>query len=183
MTSLLSVDRYGADGMRLLASANANASTSVEAVWTGEFYDTYMFFCMNVLVSNNGAQMRLRTTGDGGLTWSSGGSDYATIRLKHTSDGVVATNNSGAANHIKIASSIGNAANRSGNSVITIYTPYSSIYPHISYDSVEVDGGADVGINYGGGSRLSSAFIDGVQVFLSAGTITAGQFYLYGVNS
>jgi hypothetical protein len=124
----------------------------------------------------------VRTSSDGGATWDSGVADYAYYWSgKDTSNNAFNGNNTAA--QAEIASSIGSAANEDGaGGTLRLSGPHLTKRT-IGNHQLGYTSNSDRGVFVTGGfMRMSSADVDGVQLFFSSGNIASGTIVFRGIK-
>ncbi|MDR7101535.1 hypothetical protein [Croceicoccus sp. BE223] len=78
---------------------------------------------------------------------------------------------------------IGNAAGKSGSAMVQISNPTAALYKTMTVDSVVNAKTGSIVRAIGGGSLDNTGSMNGLRVYPSTGTLTAGKATLYGLNT
>jgi len=140
--------------------------------------DYYAFMLMfRITVDNDGAEIHIRTSTNGGSSYDSGSSDYTWAITENGTGRVSATSA-----EIKIIQEVGNTGDEFATGVLWL------IDPHTANDTAVV---ATCGANStsgswrdnnGGGCRLQSTAVDAFQIKADSGNID-GTVQLYGLKA
>lgn len=148
------------------ASASNNATIDI-AIPSG--YEEYEIALYNVVPATDGADLRFRTSTDGGSTFDSGANDYGT-GLSY----VALTNGTG----------VGSDVNENGISGhVFIYRPGTAQYCHVYAQFVFIGTDGQPNDRAPSGARLAVADVDYVRIYYSTGNVESGEFRLFGRRS
>jgi hypothetical protein len=174
----------GAGTRKLISTATASASSSVDFTGIDATYDRYEFEWDGLTFSGVG-RLYFRTSTDGGSTYDSGASDYAyTTTGKHSNGGNVLLSSAGSD-----VIYLGNNGQTGGNSVescsgkLALYVPSDAATKTMMAGDI-VYWRESITQFYGlsmGGIRNSAADVDAVRFFPAVGTMS-GEFRMYGVK-
>lgn len=168
-------------GLQLLATASASASETVE--FTKDLtstYDQYLILITNLLPATDGTALYLRISQ--ASVFKSGAANYLYTRWDHLSTATTGQSSASAA-QIEIASLVSNTSTRSFSCGIVFDKPTSTLFKMFRWDASWVTSTAVVaGTNGSGTYTVDGAAIDGIQLLMSLGNITSGQFALYGIR-
>jgi hypothetical protein len=170
----------------LLATTDASSSSSIS--FDGYFsstYKNYQILCSNLTVSANYTTVRARFRRSNADVTSSNyyyvGGRYYIVDANMTAYGSTADNHIGFLNE--------NTASTSGfNSsfMMYLYDPLgTNNYKNITYHSIAFDNGADNRHHWdngSGGLTGSTSALSGITFSPASGTITRGNFKLYGIK-
>lgn len=167
----------------LLQTATASASATVDLT-TGitSTYDEYLIVYSDVVPGTDNTDLYLRVSQDGGSTFKSGASDYRWGRYAWTDGAATAASGSTGATHYMVMLGLGNATGETCSGEVRILRPStSSGYKQITaYGSLF---NASIQANATSGALvLNESAINGFRLIMSSGTITRGEFALYGVR-
>lgn len=175
----------GGGGMTLLATATANASASVDFT-TGidSTYDHYILTGNLIVPQNGGAHMYVRVSENGGSSFVST-SSYAGAISQANEDGtqgVVQSGNSTTQFHI--GTNLASTATANTSFVIEFFNPSNtSRYKTFIYRSTVMSNQSTAYyFSHGGGVYLSANAFNAIQILMSTGNVSSGNFYLYGVK-
>ena len=182
-------DAAGGGAWNLISSATASASSSIDfASGIDSTYDVYKLYIVALTPSNNATSLFMRVKQSG--TSRSSGNDYRwRVSSAYYTNGYGAADQNNSDTEIELAFGIGGegASNTAGNFIhyeITMYKPSDTTgkknFNFVGYtanQSVRHMGLLGQGIFQGNNSA-----IDGLDFRMSAGTITVGGFYLYGLS-
>jgi hypothetical protein len=148
-------------------------STSVASVDLTGFvpadYTSYEIEFQNVIPDNDGASLYLRTSGDGGSTYDSGASDYLYSTLTRSFMGLV--------------TSVGSSAGEDGASgVVRLLGPSLAKKTIMNLKFGFFNTSGTLSYSDISGSRLSSAAVNGVQIYFSSGNIESGTIVFRGIK-
>ena len=145
-------------------------------------YTSYEVELINVVPATDAATLNARTSSDGGSSYDSGASDYGwSYSGLNTSDN---TQSEGAiSSEARVCQSAGSSAGEDGVSgTIRIHGPDLAKETKASYHMTYCDTAGRHAYVIGGFTRLSSADVDGVQIFFSSGNIESGTIVFRGIK-
>jgi hypothetical protein len=179
-----SISPTAANGASKVLLASQTASSSSSIAFTSSINSTYPIYVIewwNVKPSADGAQFQFQTSTNGG---SSYGTSYKKAAKIITSGGTDSSSTSAADTVITVASSgIGNAAEESCDGQLTFTNPTSSsLYKHIRFNSSYIKEDGVLYSEVGAALQVSTSDIDAVRFVMSTGTISSGEFRLYGIK-
>lgn len=167
-------------------SASNDASIDFTSVSVSSTYEHYILEINDLIPATDGAVVHLRTSADGGTTFDSSASDYGWCSLSMLDSGTTVTGaNDSADSEIDLTSATTSAGNGTGeafNSTVKIYHPAGSLNTIIEYSSPFLNTGTVLTYAAGSGQRATSAAVNALQILMSTGNITSGEFRLYGVK-
>lgn len=178
-----------ANGSSLVLISTATASASSSVAFTSGInstYDHYIIEAERLVFNTSDTNLEARVSEDGGSTWKSGAGNYAWGYASAFSSGLVG----GSSSDTKIilmdnraTAGFGTTAGYNANFEIHFYSPSSAAaYKMFRSHSAFMDSSNRVNGSTAEGAYLSTNAINGVQLFPAGGTITSGNFYLYGVK-
>lgn len=172
----------------LIASASASASSSIDFT-TGidATFDTYVILAAGI-VTSLAATIELRTSNNGGSTFDSGAADYQwRVHGARAGQGSLDFDSDNNADSVNTAA-LG-AGNTSGlvaspsNFEMRLHSPSTSSARTVITGSVSgFEGSNTVLLQVFAGTRKDAQAVDAVQIILSTGTFTSGNFQLYGIK-
>ena len=181
-------------GLVLLGSASASNSTSIDigsgldlnAAIDGT-YDHYILEIVSLVPATNDTSILLRTSTDGGSTFTSSAASYNATVYSNTNGGVI-VDDGGNATEIRLSmvggggAGVGSASGESANTILDMFNPASATLlttfgGYTAY--VSADGNA--ARSSFTGRRSAAEDTDAIRILMSSGNITSGTFYLYGV--
>ena len=165
------------------ASSAALSFTTSDINWTA--YDEYEFRLVNLIPTNfaSAAAVRARYSSDGGATFIST-SAYRSSATGVDSSTTTVNTQSEAANSLTLTQNINNTAGYSFNGVITLYAPNASTFTNKFMRSsiAYYDTNNSFVMQTGGGLlNAASTQVNGFQIFMSAGSVSTGTVYAYGI--
>lgn len=172
----------GAESAQVLLSVTSVVSTAtVDFVLTPftSSYDEFMISMLNVAPTNNTVSLNARVSVNGGSSYDAGSNyDYNDIRIS----GASVTGSTATATGIVLIIDMGSAANKAYNGDMKIFTPANSgNFKRINYiGSGDSTGGTEGLMSFG--RWISTVAYDALRLFPSAGSISSGTFYLYGMR-
>lgn len=163
-----------------------SAPTSDQLSFSGldlSAYNLVRLELSGVTVGTDGAFVRLRlstasTVRTSGYRWA--------IRT-HSSSGSSEAANSETGTEIPLlhgstsAWGVGNAAGESGSSSIIVSNVSSSLYKMVTHNGASIGTSGSLLGRVGAGTLEQTGSVDGLLVYLSTGTMTAGKATLYGL--
>jgi len=168
-------------GWNILSTQTASASATVD--FTSLIDSTckqYVVEIIELIPATDGAELYLRTSTNNGSSFDATASDYNYQLASH--DGAAYSGAGTNATFILIAEDILNTAAYGGYSgTVIINDPSSTNYTTTRFNGQKGAAGAGE-LNYGIGSRLTSADVDAIQFLMSTGNIATGIFKLYGIS-
>ena len=186
-SGVLSFTDAGGGGTAVIARATFSTQTAVPITgFDSSKYDAYKIY-WEMTPSTDGADLRYRTSTDGGSSYDSGSSDY---RWRHvindggsppvdfTADGPEGRTTRGASNGGYLLSA-GTGEHAVGE--VTIIAPDNTGYTQIIADNLGFHTNGIVQYSKLYFARLSAADVDAIQLSPSAGNIT-GRYVFVGIN-
>jgi hypothetical protein len=169
----------------LLNSYSPSTAASVDITsQLGASYDVYLI-TFNLRPATDAAQLLLRTDTSNGASFDTGASDYTYHGISESGTTTVA--GFGSAGDTSMALTIGgvgSATNEGVSGRIWIdFRGSASMYPILNWTLGSLDQSTLHRSFYGGGSRLSAAAIDAVQLLFSSGNIASGTVRIYGLRN
>ncbi len=161
-----------------ISTATASSSANIDFTLSTS-YRAFKIIFSNIIPATDGASLVLRTSTDGGSTFSSGASDYVIDRAYIT--GGTTSTVTASQSYFLAAPAIGNSTNEQAGGEILIINPQSASYCRML---VRGQGNLDTGFPiyfYGGGARGSAGDVDAVRLLMSTGNISSGTLTLYGM--
>jgi hypothetical protein len=175
-------------GLQFIESQDASASATLDFTgFNAALYDAYVFEIANLIPTDDGPVVYMRTSSDGGATYDSGASDYSwsSISFAHAAGPAVTTGGDTDDEKIYLGlGALGNAAGEDGFSATV-----KVVGPHLAKKTVVAFQGTKFLFNgttlnlQGGGARLAQTEVDAVRFYLSAGTIASGTITMYGLRN
>lgn len=166
----------------LIATATASASASITFTSLTSTYFKYIIEFDQLVPATDGASLYFRTSTDNGASYDATAGDYKWAATEAADNPVTTATGSTSATEITLTSGIGSATNESGWGKVEIYNPSDTAYTHVQFQCSRLDTAGAIRCHTGDGIRLSAADVDAVQVIMSSGNITSGNFRLYGVR-
>lgn len=169
-------------GIVLLATRTASASASLDFTsLITSTYDTYVFEIQDIVPTTNSVSFGLRTSTNNGVSWDSGGSDYA---IGGSSN--LGTLNNGASVIGTISdpsTGLSTDATRSLVGRIVFQNPLNATKWRMIKFSTAFLGTTGALVNCEGVvSRVTAADVDAIQFLTSSGTIASGIIRMYGIS-
>jgi len=165
-------------------TASASASVDFTASFDDLTYLYYIFTYTNVSPTTDGVELRVKMSVDTGSSWESSGYRWVRMRLS-SSSGSDSISDSNSDSKIKIMTDLGNSSGE-GLSGKAIYIPSpspSSDYPgQLMHDNIFVKSTGTMYRNFGKGMLGTNSVVDGIQFYMSSGTVATGVFKMYGVT-
>lgn len=174
----------GGGATELVASATASASSSLAFTGLSSTYNSYLLTIGNLDLSTT-ATLYLRTSTDGGSSYDSGASNYHQAYLQH-----IAATVSGAASlsqtEIQLTGSAWGDGGTDGRATVTgwvkILNAADADYTYIQAHLFWYDFGSGMSQRISTGLRAANSDVDAFQILPSTGTMTIGEFRLYGLK-
>ena len=166
----------GGSGIVYLATATAAASATLEFTsLIDATYNSYLFIYDHIYPASDGVIFTMRTSTDGGVSYSSTGGDYQSQLINVTA----ATTTT----EISVSAEVGNVANETMSGQTTLINPSGAAYA-TTY-SIGGGKGSDGTLKafHGAGMRLSAADVDAVQFLFKTGNIASGTIKMYGLTT
>ena len=174
------------DGLELLSTQTASTDATIDftSVLTTT-YEVYILEMSNVVMSNDGVDVSIRTSTDNS-TFDSGAGNYAHCAFDGIDTGATITGTASSSetsiNSINGSSTVGSDTDESFNGTVKIYNPLGTNQTIISFETSFTNGSTALCWSCGAGRRISAADVDAFQILVSAGTFSTGEFKLYGVK-
>lgn len=174
--------------LALIASATAANSASLTFTsGIGDDYDEYELHFSDLIPATDGSSLGIQVSEDGGATYKSGATDYR-VAINAFSSAAVASTATGA--QVRVPLSIGangqrNAATSGMDGVIRFYRPSSAVNVKNFVGQVTCEESTTtemLRMEIAGRYQATTNPINAIRVSSSAGNITSGSVYLYGVR-
>lgn len=161
-------------------SPSAAASVDITSIISAS-YSTYLIK-FALVPATDGADLWIRTDANNGASFDSGASDYGYHGVNNTGTTTVTGAGSDAAAQILVTTTGVDDALGSAGSIWIDTLGSGTRYPQLTFSVSYMDdnGTAHVWRN-GGGSRLTAAAINAVQLLFSSGNIASGTVRIYGL--
>lgn len=177
--------RWACVNSEFISSQTASSSSTID--FTGfadsECFSGYKLVWKNVRMTGGTRNLNLRFSVNNGSTWLSAGYKYTRDSIRDdTADEVFPSDDS--ASEIQINGHTGDSSNISMNGEGFFYpsaTPLAGLKQGFVYSSSNVSGNAQFLRSNGWGINITLSQVNGFRFLLNSGTITSGEFYLYGV--
>jgi hypothetical protein len=165
----------------LISSATASASATISFTGLSSTYKHYVLTITDLIPATDNVILYLRTSTNGGSTYDSGASDY--IWNTNVTTGAANFPAGATAAQIRLLDTVGNAAGEVANGVVWLHAP-STATKFMTNSHLSHFGASDFfAETLGNGVRNTAADVDAVQLLMSSGNITSGEFRLYGVKN
>lgn len=170
-------------GMRFIATADASNDATIEFTgFNAALYDSYLFVLSNVIPASDNVALYVRSSTDGGSSFSSTSGDYHWSRQGYSGGNPGA--NSTTATAMEIAYGVGSDTDEDGYSGhLFVYGPHlakrTRFLANGAYENLS---GVPANIQYGG-YRLASEDVDAIQFLFSSGNIESGTITMYGLRN
>lgn len=184
------IDTLEDPGLVFLGSYSASVDASVD-IGSGldldaaidSTYNEYQLHFTDVLPATDLAELNLRTSTDGGVSFDSGASDYRyALAGLESGSATVSVQQSATDTKIEICEGVGSGAAEGASGVLYLFAPSSTTNTNIMVQTTWYQGQDRVKSYHGGGQRVSAADVDALRVLFSTGNISSGEFKLYGVR-
>jgi len=182
-TTWESVAPAGGGAWELISATTLSTSVAQVDIAIPTGYKEYILMLQNVQTVSNGGNMALRTSTDGGSTFSNGNGDYRHSIMQLDSNGNSSNDTSNTTNSIFLNSSGTSTANYDGfNMVMHIHAPGDTTQTTMDWRASFLDALQYLELVLGAGSRLSAADVDYIRLFNTSVNMDKGYFALYGVK-
>lgn len=168
--------------LKLVGSATASTSATIEFTGLGSTYQAYMVVISNLIPVTDATALCMRCSTDNGSTFISTANIYRHARTAMPSSGVLFTGASNGDTQMLIAGNQGNNTGESLSCIVKLMNPSSAAYLKVTIEGCYL--GADA-IFYSlfGGGVIGTGVINAVQFYMSSGNIASGEFRLYGIKN
>ena len=176
----------GGGGLIFISSVTASNAASV-AFTSGidTTYDEYIIKAINVHSANDSVSMRFTLSTDGGSSYITGSSyDWRCDGANDGGTDETAGAAGGAYIQVHGSGALGNAAAEAMDFEVSIMAPSATTNWTKTYSKcihTEPAGGQSLSQTYGGGQIKTLTAINAIKFAFSAGDISSGGFYLYGI--
>lgn len=176
----------GGGGLIFISSVTASNVASV-AFTSGidTTYDEYIIKAINVHSANDSVSMRFTLSTDGGSSYITGSSyDWRCDGANDGGTDETAGAAGGAYIQVHGSGALGNAAAEAMDFEVSIMAPSATTNWTKTYSKcihTEPAGGQSLSQTYGGGQIKTLTAINAIKFAFSAGDISSGGFYLYGI--
>lgn len=168
----------GSKNWAFISTTTASNQTLLEIDLTGS-YRNYMIEFVDVVPTNNGYILQMRTSSDGGTTFDSGTDNYS---WAYSGYGFYYPNRS-MDTKILLTYLTKNVAGSGANGFLTILAPAAARHVVFMSNLSETVFNSDLmGGLIGTSKRLTTSGVNALQFFFSTGNISSGDFRLYGTN-
>lgn len=176
---------YAPTGPVLLSSGTTGSVSTLSLSLLAWFasYHKIVIELQEFLPVTNGSNLQIRLSADG-TTYDSGATNYqymfAFAGADGTSSGSIASTGSTSIIIAGTGTGISNTAGKGWDGSVTLYNPGTTAFPKISYVATYMNSaGLSFFIN-GGGVRMASQQVQGIQFLTSSGNIASGTFQIWG---
>jgi len=184
------VEEKASSGSSLSLISTQTVSSAVSSIdfTTGinSTYDEYAIQLVDVKPATAGAALYLRTSPDGGSTFTSSAAAYMyNIAIQDpASTGIGAQANSTSATEIHLTgANVGNAAGERGVcGIIRLFAPSAALPLGFGWELQSMNQSSRTQRAYGVGHRSASEAINALRFYFSSGDIVSGSIRLYGVK-
>ena len=186
MTSVQTVKTYmtagaGGGGTEFIASSGAisNATSVAFTAFDSSKYDHYVFWFQNFQCNNNGGQIRVQTSTDGGSNYATSNGDYHT-GPDTDREGFMLIGGFG------VSTILGNSG---FNGRFELYNPHAATETYgASFGATPSTSGAGYAENVhrssdSVGVRVAAEDVDAVRFIPQSGNITSGEVVMYGIKN
>ena len=179
-------DAAAGGAWNLIASATASAVTSVDFTsGIDSTYDTYKLILSGVNLSTTATPF-VRFSTDGGSTWDAT-TKYNTVAWFREAVTPTSANTQGSVASAQLnpmgTASFTAAAVSSINAEMTFFNlPSTSLYKVLRSALTMAQSTTSIFNFISSGSYENTSAVDGIRVFVTAGNIASGEFYLYGLK-
>lgn len=172
----------------LISSATASTSTSIDFTDLSSTYDTYLLTMQGVKPGTDDVIMRMQTSTNNGVSYDSGATDYCWNSIGVNDGGTLDPEGSTGDNEISLAGDqaseeLGNSTNETLAGNLWIYKPAGTGYTKFNFDFTFLDLAQDQNSVTGGAARLSAADVDAITIYMTSGSVSVGNFRLYGYKA
>lgn len=161
----------GGGGTEFIVSSGdiSNAATVAFTQFDASKYDSYKFILNYVKPVTDNAELRYRTSSDGGSSYDSGGATYKEGASSY--------------NYGHIGATVGNDTNENGFSgLVDVFSPHKTVYTSVIVRGTWMsNAGAALTRAVIGTLRASNADVDAIQFYFSSGNITSGEVIMLGI--
>lgn len=165
-----------------ISTVTASGDATIDITGIDSTFDEYQLHLLNVVPTSDASDMFLRTSTDGGSSFDAGASDYDYSLLRTTGSSST-VDDSAAANHIRLATTIGSFTTENGvSAVVHLIRPAETDFTSVWSVGMSADNLARMSTHISGGQRASAADVDAIQILFSAGLVESGELKLYGVK-
>jgi hypothetical protein len=169
-SSWIALDASGSAGLVLLSAQSASASSTIDFDnLLDSTYDAYVLIVSGAIVGTDGAELRMRVGTGATPTYQT--SSYTNIT-------------SGASTYMDVSADIGigNASGESYSGKIMCYDPASTdTWTNLAVNVMFARTTGSVIRSTQGGTWKSITAVTSLRIYPSSGTITSGEFRLYGI--
>lgn len=172
-----------APGLTLLSTVSASNSATVDIETTFDStYDTYLIVASGVTVQTDAVQFLCRMKVGG--AYDSGPNYPFHSNESHSGGATYVGVNSGGATAIALTNSAGNAAGKSLNFKLSVYTPTStSLSKLVDWTGAAYTSDGRATTMQGVGRNTATTALTGIRFLASSGNIVSGSFRLYGIKN
>lgn len=190
--ALARMDRLPAtlQGLALLSTSTPSAASSVDLTGLDARFSRYLITFDALVPATNNDTLSVRTSGDGGSSFDSGGTDYGYTGMQ-TYAGVGSASFVASTGDTKVLlhslTTVSSTASNGGISGrIELLAPSQATgYHHMLFEAVwqtESFGGV-LSHAQGGAARRSSTAVNALRLYFAGGNITSGTVRVYGVQA
>tara|TARA_R110000764_G_C11001554_1_gene382273 strand:+ start:356 stop:1354 length:999 start_codon:yes stop_codon:yes gene_type:complete len=177
----------GGGGTEFISSMDiSNAGTFDFTGFDESKYDIYKLFFSNITPATDGANFKMYSSSNAGVSYDTTSGDYSHATFFMQSGFGQFTGTLNTSNRVDLTNGIGTATGEEGGASveITIFGTHLAQYTHFQIRSYYVTNGAKTAQVISGATRASALAVDAVRFEFSAGNIASGTFTAYGmVNS
>ena len=178
--------------LKLLSTATASSSSSIEFTsGIDSTYDIYKFEMIDIHPSTDGMKLKFNLSTDGGSNYNVTKTSTFFLTLHYEADdGTSLAYNTGndlaqSTADQTIINGVGSDNDASGNAVLYLFNPSSSVYVKhfIATCNRYGNGSTYSGNDYMAGYGNTTSAVDAIKFIPSTGNIDAGTFKMYGISA
>lgn len=175
-------DAAGGGDVVLLGSGTVSAAATLDIALTGfSAYRAFKILANSFRPATDGARLWLRTSTDGGSSFSAGASDYAYGTYYDIPELDQGAEGDQTLSQIVMTEDVGNVAAEACQVEIMIYDPFNAaVHTKARFESMCRRTNGGFAMTRGAGQRNAAEDVDAVRLMFSAGNITSGTWALYG---
>ena len=175
----------GQSGMTLLATASASSSASVDFDnLIDSTYDTYMLTISGLVPATDNTTAYVRVGTGSGPTYQTTNYNYGTYMVTDTGGTSTGGSSSTSQIHLQVTRGQGNAAGEAfGATMYVFQAADTSLRTSVRFQTVQDSADGNAQGSWGFGFWNDTTSVTSIQVFMSSGNITSGEFSLYGMNN
>ena len=170
----------GGGGFALIESKTASSSSNITFTDLTSSYIAYELVIVNLIPATDGTVLYFRTSTNNGSSYDSSAGNYH-WRRRYNDNAASGFERSNSDTEIELLNGAGSSSNELINVTIRLFNPSAATYTMIKWEGTQTNSSGVLVDWTGSGSRTSAADVDAIEIQMSSGNISSGEFRLFGL--